>query len=301
MRRQQSRRRGSDASALSAKRIVASGHSPLVNAAGNALQLSGNTVLDLSGLTLATPFDLVGIAAMASRMTDPTQLTIVPPADHRVANYLQRMDMFRHLPKGVRIEPALEPELPRFDAPVIEVTHIQEPDDVDALAEAVVPRIRAAVTHDAWRALYDILVELGENAATHGRSDAGAFIAAQYYSGRTSGMSEGFWMGVADSGIGIREHLAGRKEYAGVKTDAEAIDRATKLWVTGTPERRGLGLVIVRERAGSIGPGEVLIRSGTGEGRFFSRPSGASTARYREGVAAVQGTWIHVLAGHQRA
>jgi hypothetical protein len=272
----------------------------LVRATGAALQFGGGaSVLDLSELTMATPFDLVGIASMAHSMPDPSMLTIIPPTDDQVANYLQRMDLFRQMPSDVAIFPALKPELPRFEAPVIEVTHIREPDDVDALAAAVVPRIRAAVSHDAWRALYDILVELGENAATHGASGAGAFVAAQYYSGRTSGMAEGFWIGVADSGIGIRDHLSGRAEYSELESDAEAIEMAAKLWVTGTKERRGIGLVIVRERSGLLGRGEVLIRSGTGEGRFFQRPSGASTARYRERLPSIPGTWILVSAGHQ--
>lgn len=261
-----------------------------------------DTTLDLSGLTFVTPFDLVGLAVLVRAAPAKIGLTVVPPADPNVCAYLQRMDLFAMLAGRVRIEPDLPEEGPREpNRALIELHRLHHPDEIDDLSREFWPRLRSRLPQQLCANLFEILGELVDNAATHGASTVGTYLAAQYYSGATSGMLEGMWIGVGDAGIGIRAHLAGNPAYRTLASDAAAIRLAVRKWVTGTKDRRGWGLVQVLQAAGESAPGMVVIRSGRGEGRFYVGPSGTRTALYRELRHRTPGTWVHVLAGHVRA
>jgi hypothetical protein len=261
--------------------------------------LRAEASFDLRTLTFVTPFDLVGLAVLIGAAPARLPLAIAPPTDPNVCAYLQRMDLFARLGTRISVVPGLPEEGPReANRALIELHRLEHPDEIDDLSREFWPRLRSRLPQELCTNLFQILGELVDNAATHGASPVGTYIAAQYYSGATSGMPEGMWIGVADAGIGIRRHLAGNPRYREVPSDVAAIRLAVQKWVTGTPDRRGWGLVQVLEAAGESAPGMVVIRSGTGEGRFYVGPSGTRTARYRALAHSVPGTWVHVLAGH---
>ncbi len=280
--------------------VPLSGRAPLLSGCPVPWPPSDDYTLDLSDLVFATPFDLVGLAALVHATPPSRNVVVVPPRRPGVANYLQRMDLFLVLDGRVRVVPALAPELPRDPGPaLVELRRLDRPDEIDDDASMLWPRLRAKLPYEVCRGLFEILGELVDNAATHGRGAAGTFVAAQYYSGATSGMPEGFWIGVADGGIGIRDHLRHNPRYFAVESDIAAIRFSVQPWVTGTTDRRGWGLRTVLEKAGALAPGRVVIRSGIGEGAFSVNRGGATTAHYRTHEPGIPGTWVHVLAGHR--
>jgi hypothetical protein len=140
--------------------------------------------------------------------------------------------------------------------------------------------------------------ELIDNAATHGRSDVGTFVCAQRYSGATSHLPPGIWIGVADAGVGVPSHLRQNPRYARIGDDAELIRLARKPGVTGTRDHRGWGLPEAFEDATEVGPSQVVIRSERGEGGFRLRQGLSVSARYRQRLPSLPGTWIHLRVGN---
>jgi hypothetical protein len=275
------------------------GAAPLLGPNLNLRKISGVCVVDLSDLAFATPLDLVALSSLLATATDSADVTLIPPVDPDVSNYLQRMELPASLDGRVVVSPPFLPETPRDETPsLIELTRVLCPQDVQPIIDRLMPKLARVLPEAACRDVFRIISELLENAATHGRSAVGSFIAAQYYTGATSGMPPGFWIGVADAGVGFRAHLAKKAEYRDLDS-VDAIRIASQPGVSSSDNpSRGLGLASVRRAAGHEARGVVIIRSGDGEGRFFVGPQGA-TARYRP-LPKVQGTWVLALAGTPR-
>lgn len=102
-------------------------------------------------------------------------------------------------------------------------------------------------------------------------------------------------LGVVDGGPGIPAHLRSNPRYRAVEDDEQLIRLCRRPWVTGTRDRRGWGLVDVFEDAAKAGPGEVMIRSGRGQGFFRLHSMVAPYARYAALQPAVPGAWIHLV------
>ncbi len=109
------------------------------------------------------------------------------------------------------------------------------------------------------------LDEIITNALTHAVSPIDCLVAGQAFDG--TGKVE---IAILDLGIGIRGHLTRHPKYASVKTDREAIDKATQEGVTGTlpgklnmrnQPNSGAGLWELREYC-HHGGGEMTILSG---------------------------------------
>jgi len=276
--------------------ITLSGAAPVLGQRPNLNRISGPCVVDLSQLTFATPLDLVAIASVLATPSKAAGVTLIPPSDTNVANYLLRMDLPASFDGRVVISPPFLPEAPRDETPsLIELTRVSQPGDVQPIVDRLMPKLATVLPEATCRDVFRIISELLENAATHGQSPVGSFIAAQYYTGATSGMPPGFWIGVADSGVGFRANLARKAEYRDLDS-MDAIRVASRPGVSSSDDpSRGLGLASVRRAAGHEARGVVIIRSGDGEGRFFVGPQGA-TARYRP-LPRIRGTWILALAG----
>lgn len=277
------------------RRLTLSGAAPLLDPSLDLRRIAGPCVVDLSKLTFATPLDLVAMASLLNSAT-VSRVTLIPPALPLVANYLMRMDLVTSLDGRVVSSPPFPPETPRDETPsLIEVTCVKSNADVQPIIDRLMPKLATVLPDASCRNVFRIIGELLENATTHGNSESGCFVAGQYYSGTTSAMPPGFWIGIADAGIGFRKHLARNSAYGGLRS-TEAIRKASMWGVTGTGDpARGLGLTNVRRAAGHAAPGEVIIRSGDGEGHFFVGPHGA-TARYRS-RPSISGTWVLALAG----
>lgn len=279
-------------------RLTLAGHAPLVFGRHDVGALAADTVIDLSDLAFASPLDLVGLASLITAAPVETTIRLIPPSSEPVANYLLRMDMPAVLNGRVVVEPPFAPEWARDETPaLIELTRLRHAADVEAISARVWDRLTRHLPGETCINLFKIIGELVDNAASHGESPSGTFLAAQYYSGRTSGMPEGFWIAVADAGIGVRAHLAQNPRHRHLD-DVRAIQAAVQPRVSGTADaQRGWGLVSVRREAGREAAGRVVIRSGKGEGWFFVGPDGTRTARYRVHERPVTGTWILALAG----
>lgn len=249
------------------------------------------STLDLSEVTWVTPFDVVALASIWSRLEHERSVPKVePPSDPDVRAYLVDVGLDSVIPAvsgsggGSRVEP-----------PLVRLTHLSEPSAWDDVLGEVWPAVRAAVAdyEDARRTI-EITSELVDNATTHGQSPIGTFVCAQRYTGETSGHEPGIWVGIADAGIGIPDHLRGNPRYATIRSDAELIRRARQPWVTGTRDRRGWGLVEVFQDAAASGPSDLLIRSGRGEGMFRVREGTRVYARYRALRRRITGVWVNV-------
>jgi hypothetical protein len=181
------------------------------------------------------------------------------------------------------------------EPPWLPLTRIDRSEDWDELLPDLWPAA-AGLLGDARLTNHtmEMMSELIDNAATHGRSSAGVFVCAQRYSGATSGLAPGIWIGIADSGIGVPDHLRRNPKYKAIRDDRELIRLARQPWVTGTTDRRGWGLVEAFADAAQAGPSRLVMRSGQGQGEFRLRPDQRLSARYRSVAPALPGTWIHV-------
>lgn len=265
------------------------GRAPVLSATDvpSAADCSG---LDLSSLSWATPFDVAALAVLWLQLVSQgVSPEVVLPEDPTVRAYLVDMGVDRFIPGGWGAGggSVVEP-------PWLPLTRITTPAEWDDLQNDLWPIARALLGDYelTQRTLY-ILGELVDNAATHGRSEVGTLVCAQRYTGATSQLPPGVWLGVADGGVGIPDHLRRNPKYAEITDDQKLIGLARQKWVTGTADRRGWGLVEVFENATDAGPSEVLIRSGHGQGQFGLRPEGHPSARY-DVIPAVRGTWIHI-------
>jgi hypothetical protein len=256
-------------------------------------------VIDLTALEFATPLDLVALACLVGSAREGTQVRIHPPRAPLVANYLLRMDLPNAFAANVQVVPAFAPETPRDETPgLIELTCVRAADDLESINTRLFARLESALSEEALRAVIKIIAELLDNARTHGGSAMGTYLAAQYYTGATSGMPPGFWIAVGDAGVGVRESLALNPAHQDLD-DTAAIRVASQPGVSGlTDTARGLGLLDVRTNAGRLAPGQVITLSGRGEGHFFVGPAGA-TARYRTRPTKITGTWTLALAGRR--
>lgn len=277
--------------------LTLSGRAPILRSTAGLGTISGPSLIDLRDLAFATPLDLVALASLISSAPPESRIRVRPPADPLVSNYLRRMDLLPAIASKVTFDPDFSPETLREKTPgLIELTHVASAAEVEAVNVRLFAQLEQVLPYPSHRAVFEIIAELLENATSHGISPSGAYLAAQFYTGRTSGMPRGFWIAVADAGIGVRAHLAQNATFRHLD-DAEAIRVASQLGVSGTNDAgRGLGLKDIRARAGRSSAGQVVTLSGRGEGRFFVGPHGA-TARYRTRSTAICGTWTLALAG----
>jgi hypothetical protein len=244
------------------------------------------TLIDLSKVSWLTPFDVVAIASLQARLRGegrPVRLEL--PRAPAVRQYLA----------AVGVEGAGEAQaLPRGLA--LALTQLPSADAWDDLLGEIVPDFVGALPGDLGPRGLDVLGELIDNAGTHGECESGTFVCAQHYEGGC-GLPAGLWLGVADAGRGIPGHLRLNPRYSALDRDEELIRLARKPWVTGTRDRRGWGLVEVFAGAAGETGGDILIRSGAGQGIFRVRPEGGPFARYGALAPRLPGTWIHARLG----
>lgn len=250
----------------------------------------GWLVLDARQLSFASPLDLTALVAMAhAAAARRDQVGLIMPQDVDVASYLQRMDLLQRLPPEVQIEGPLPPER-RGDASrvLLEVSPLS-PTTVDHL----VTRLGRLAVERFGRGIAGLVFrgagELIDNAVSHGQSRLGAFVAAQTYTGVTSGRP-GLEFAVCDTGVGVLDHLRGNPEYSGIPDAPSALAQALKPGVTGTSELRGYGLADLLQITHDGGLGRLLLRSGDGVASIVLRQQTRHDL-YRTASPPIAGTW----------
>jgi hypothetical protein len=221
----------------------------------------GEFVVDARSLSFATPLELTAITALThSHAAEGEQVRLLLPEDPAVTSYLERMDLLNRLPdrctsnRPVRARGRAD----RSDS-LLEITPVKNPDDGGMAGERVFGVVRANLGDHLGKLAFRVVGELIDNAASHGKSEAGSFVAAQIYPKRRQ-----LEFAVCDTGIGILEHLKGNPLHQDLDRDHEALARALKPGVTGEREDRGNGLPDLLDMAGNAGPTRLLIRSGDG-------------------------------------
>ena len=248
-------------------------------------------VIDLSELEWITPFEVASIAAMWSRLAAAGSPPYVElPHDDIVRSYLVDIGLDKLIPGrwGEGGGSAVE-------SPWLPLTRLENGNEWDDIVQNLWPDVAGQFADpDLTRNTMELLGELVDNAVTHGRSAAGTYVCAQRYTGATSRLPAGIWIGVADSGVGVPAHLRRNPKYADIPDDRELIRLSRQPWVTGTKEKRGWGLVEVFDSATEAGPARIVIRSGGAQGEFRLRSGVRVSARYRSMRPLVPGTLIHV-------
>ncbi|MFB6753582.1 hypothetical protein ACFCX6_21990 [Streptomyces sp. NPDC056353] len=251
----------------------------------------GRLVVDARRLAFASPLDLTAVAsAVHAHAAEGRGIALLLPASPDVTSYMQRMDLLQALPQGAHVEGAI-PDQTRYDrsTTLIEVAHLQ-PATADAIGERVGQMaIRQLGSRDG-RKVFKAVGELIDNATDHGASTCGAFIAAQAYSGKTTGYRR-LEIAVCDTGIGVLAHLRRNPAHAHIISSAEALEHALRRGVSGTQDERGNGLPDLLSGPGNTAATRLVLRSGHGLLRASRTRSGPAPARSAGTSTAVQGTW----------
>jgi anti-sigma regulatory factor (Ser/Thr protein kinase) len=195
-----------------------------------------------------------------------------------VRNYLERMDFFETIPCDVPRRPVRRRSTRGFR----ECQQFSSLDDCTACAPLLVGAIAesCAMDKESRQGLEICLEELAENVVFHAGGLVSGFAVAQTFRAR-----DRIEVGIVDLGRGIRSSLVENAVHDHLVTDADAIEAATQLGVTATPERNsGQGLFFTARILQRNG-GEMMIRSGTGRVYDGSRSSSEDLSLALPGTA----------------
>ncbi len=221
----------------------------------------GRLVLDARELTFACPLELTAIVTLA-RSAGDRKIVLITPRDGGVTSYLERMNVLSLLPEGA----VIDGELPFGDRKnlsdrLLEVVHLAGQDAADDVVVRLGRMIRTHFGPDLRVLVFQAVGELIDNAVSHGTGPLGAFAAAQFYTGRTSGR-QGLEFAVCDTGVGVLSHLGRNVRHRDLSTAEAALLRALERGVTGTEEERGNGLADLWRVTRHGGVTRLVLRSG---------------------------------------
>jgi len=250
----------------------------------------GGLVIDARRLVFAGPLELAGTVAFAhAARARGHKTTFLTPADPNVTGYLQRMDVIRRMPPDTVIDGRLPAER-RSDLPsaLLEVS----PLDLGTAEDMATRLGRVAAAHFTTTKASKAFAAIGElidNAVDHGASPEGAFVAAQVYTGATSGR-RGLEVAICDTGVGVLTHLRRNPAHASIPDAASALACAIQPGVSGTSEDRGNGLNDLLSQLRSDGLARLHLRSGDGLATVTIRDRRRVERSYRT-TTRVKGTW----------
>ncbi|MGI8649812.1 MAG: ATP-binding protein [Rubrobacter sp.] len=238
-----------------------------------ATRLDGQEItLDLRAVDFVEPAGLCGLAALLEYLTPRSEAVSVALSGRNVAAYLERMDFFRLFSGRVEVYPdvsSLEERERHNPGTLQELVNLYEEEEIKDIIQRISDILEGREYLLRERvAICSTLSEICGNAAEHGRSSFGAYVAVQAYNHIVSGArreGEEVIISIADGGPGIRETLSRNSAYADkIATDNEAIRYALQMGVTSTAEiGRGGGLTLVSQLSARSG-GSLSIRSGSG-------------------------------------
>lgn len=273
-------------------RLFLVGRHPLLRATLRVSELERpGLVVDAQRLRFAGPLELSAVVALAhatAHRGEPVELML--PEELDAANYLQRMNVVRHVRQWGAVTGSVGEDLREDRSGVLlETTSVTEPYEAEQVAERVIPLARHHADARVTQAVFMGIGELLDNACSHADSPIGAYVAAQTYTGETSGR-RGLELAVVDGGIGILDHLRRNPKYRRLRYAATAIRQAVLPGVTGTTERRGYGFSDILDEVADAGLGRLVLRSGDGIGRITVRHNSRQQV-FGSCTVPITGTW----------
>jgi len=205
------------------------------------------------------PFGLAMIAAWARNM-HLLGVTMEVENLSPCVDYAWRMGLFNHLDVDYAPERDTHEEAGRF----LPLKQVRDGQDIKAVLADISALLHLHEEPDTLAAVRHCISELLYNVREHSGSSDGAFICAHRYS---EGKPPRINIGVADCGVGIRQHLHESHPEVG-ESDSESIMLAMQPGITGvrsgmygTPDNAGAGLFITRCMAKGTG-GYFMLLSG---------------------------------------
>ncbi|MET7281870.1 hypothetical protein ABZS29_26790 [Kribbella sp. NPDC005582] len=260
--------------------LVLNGDQPLMTAVIPTFASGTDALLiDAARMGFVSPLDVAGILAIAHQAASmglPVTFTI--PVDANVAAYLQRMDVLRGLPLKTRLIGRVASADRNVRRRLLEATPLDQ-DNAASVCERLgnlVMDYYGNMSAAAGTAVWQACGELVSNAVEHGSSPLGSFVAAQAYSGATTGVAR-FEFAVCDTGIGVLQHLRSNPHWAFLASDEPALKQAMMAGVSGTREERGHGLSDVIAGTQKHGTIRFEMRSGAGQIEVIGARDGAKT------------------------
>lgn len=250
----------------------------------------GELVIDARRLVFAGPLELAATVALAhAARAGGHGTTFLTAADPNVTGYLQRMDVIRLMPPDTVIDGRLPAER-RSDlaSALLEVSPL-DPETAEDMATKLG---RLAAAHFSTATASKIFAAVGElidNAVDHGASTEGAFVAAQVYTGATSGR-RGFEVAICDTGVGVLTHLRRNPAHVDLPDAASALACAFQPGVSGTIDKRGNGLNDLLSQLEFGGLARFHLRSGDGLATVTVRGRRRVKHAHRT-TTLVKGTW----------
>lgn len=252
--------------------------------------------VDLRDLSFADPLFLIRLRGFIDyHCSRGHAVTVIPPDNYSVRNYLSRMRVAKDLPSNCSFPLPSVNENERGEV-LIPIRRLNSNLDSDRLDDEIARLIQAQFSGPLGSvvgAFSMTISEMCDNATTHGSSGAGAYVCAQRYSeGRCA-------IAIGDLGIGIPAHMRARHgELEG--HDGQVIAHATQARVSGTGDRdRGFGYqnTIDELQATELRYGNIRVWSSGG--RFVYRAVQGEELE-RMGMVApyvTEGTWVSVQIG----
>lgn len=233
--------------------------------------------IDLTSIGFLRPYSIAALCALGQRTGRRCGLAL--PSDARCRDHLVRCGMPTWF---TPTEPAAT-----IDARETNVVVEHLVDKPGNASERVVDILtkNATLAPGEGPQIKDHLDEVIRNALVHSGSDVGCFVAGQMFPKRKT-----LELAIVDLGCSIPVHLRRNPKYAHIKTQREAVLRATENGVTGTvglnrwnEPNSGAGLYQLRQFCSS-GRGELAILTG-GIGAVFGQKDKPILWPYRGGFA----------------
>jgi hypothetical protein len=231
----------------------------------------GDSQFDLRGVRLITAAALTQLAAAAFALHNQGMTPAILIDDDSVRTYLVRVGFADLVGQVASIEPPF-PVSGSYDflhgtnPMLIELTRVHTGLELSDLLDRTVQTLRFRLKYRKYDA-FDVataISEIAQNSFDHNNASYG-LIAMQVYG---KGKKRFLEIGVADYGDGILSTLKRNPKYGGVRSDLDAIQKASELGVSEHDDpTRGTGLYHLLEIAFKHG-GSVQIRSGSGKVRF---------------------------------
>jgi anti-sigma regulatory factor (Ser/Thr protein kinase) len=247
--------------------------------------------IDATRLRFISPLDLTAVAAIAHTTAVTSGKSVLRlPSDPRVTSYLQRMDLLAQLPESTIAVGAVPFDVRSDHHATLLETTLLTPETAPDVSERIGLLALANLGASPGARVARSVGELIDNAVSHGHGQAGAYIAAQAYTGKTTGTRR-LEVAICDNGIGVLAHLRRNPDHAGLTDSETALRQALQPGISGTRDSRGNGLPDLLRQAGTTGPTRLVVRSGSGLVRAARHRTGMRTVSTLAAAMPIQGTW----------